>query len=290
MRIHKAILFILYSAGFLFALSVVFKGFSYYLLPLEARPHSPLHPLMKPGGLWGHGVGILGSTFMLLLFLYSARKRCLFGLRFGKIRYWLNIHIFFGIMGPVFVTLHTSFKFGGIVSVSYFSMVLVMLSGFIGRYLYVQIPRKLSGDELSMKEMNEKNKTMSRILVEKYQFDRGLLLQIQSISGVAPEQQPKGLSVLFKILRNDLARPFRMRSLRNHIYAQMHDVSPREIDSLFELVRQKTLLMRKMAFLSSVQKFFHLWHVFHKPFAYVMIIIMFIHVAVTLLFGYRWIF
>lgn len=116
----------------------------------------PYHPNMKPGGVWGHGVGILGSAMLLLLFLYSARKRNKFGLRFGKIGQWLNIHIFLGIMGPILVTLHTSFKFGGIVSVSYFSMLAVMLSGFVGRYLYVQIPRSLSGDELSMKKLRKK--------------------------------------------------------------------------------------------------------------------------------------
>jgi len=35
---------------------------------------------------------------------------------------------------------------------------------------------------------------------------------------------------------------------------------------------------------------FHLWHVVHRPFAYVMVVIMFVHIAVTVAFGYRWIF
>ena len=52
-------------------------------------------------------------------------------------------------MGPVLVTLHTAFKFNGIVSIAYWSMVLVVLSGFVGRYLYVRVPKTLRGTELS---------------------------------------------------------------------------------------------------------------------------------------------
>lgn len=290
MKIHKSILFSLYSVSVLVAIAILIKSFSYYSLPLEDRPHSPLHVSMKPGGVWGHGLGILGSTMMMLLFLYSARKRNLFGLRFGKIRYWLNIHIFFGIMGPVFINLHTAFKFGGIVAISYYAMTAVMLSGFIGRYLYVQIPRALSGDELSIKEMEEKNKIMTRLLVEKYQLGHKPLNRIQAISGVVPGHIPRGILAILSIVKNDLIRPFRIRALKKEIYYQKVHLPKQEIDNLIEIVKQKSLLLRKMALLSTIQPMFHYWHVVHKPFAYVMIIIMIIHVAVTLLFGYRWIF
>ncbi|MFQ5823041.1 MAG: hypothetical protein ACE5JB_03200 [bacterium] len=274
----------------MFAIAVAVKGYDYYRLPLEDRPHSSLHAFWKPSGVWGHGLGILGSSMMLLLFLYSARKRNLFGLRFGKIRYWLNIHIFLGIMGPIFVTLHTSFKFGGIVAISYYSMIAVMLSGFMGRYLYVQIPRALSGDELSIKEMEEKNKLMSRTLVEKYQLNRQILNQIQAISGVKSGQRLKRFSAIWSIFKNDLFRSFRIRALKKEIYYQKVNLPKQEINNLIEIVKQKSLLLRKMALLSTIQPIFHYWHVFHKPFAFVMIIIMIVHVMVTLLFGYRWIF
>lgn len=289
MRIHRAVLFLLYTVSLWFIIIIAVKGKDYYKLPLHARPHSSLHADLKPGGVWGHGLGILGSTMMLLLFLYSARKRNLFGLRFGKIRYWLNIHIFFGIMGPIFATLHTSFKFGGIVAVSYYSMLAVVVSGFVGRYLYVQIPRALSGDELSIKEMEEKNKLLTRLLLENYRINPKLLNQIQIIAGVNPGQSNSGITTLLFIFKNDLLRPFKIRSLKKQILRQSTNVPVKKVNTLIQLIKQKALLMRKMALLSSIQPMFHYWHVVHKPFAYVMIIIMFLHIAVTLLFGYRWI-
>ena len=42
--------------------------------------------------------------------------------------------------------------------------------------------------------------------------------------------------------------------------------------------------------LQTMQKLFKYWHVAHLPFALIMLVIMVIHVAITLAFGYRWIF
>lgn len=290
MKIHKTFLVVLYLMAFSFAIAVAVKGFGYYTLPLKERPHDLLHPTLKPGGDWGHGLGILGSAMTLLLFLYSVRKRNVFGLRFGKIKNWLNIHIFFGIMGPIFVTLHTAFKFGGLVSVSYFSMIAVMLSGFVGRYLYVQIPRTLSGDELSMEEMEERNKYLTKILVGKYSMNPELLYKIKTFSGVHQSENPKRLAALLAIIKNDLTRPFKLRKLKKQILHPNQNIPAGKIHALINVINQKAVLMRKMTFLSSIQPLFHYWHVAHKPFAYVMIIIMFLHIGVTLLFGFRWIF
>jgi len=42
--------------------------------------------------------------------------------------------------------------------------------------------------------------------------------------------------------------------------------------------------------LQTMQMLFKHWHVAHLPFALIMLIIMVIHVAITITFGYRWIF
>jgi hypothetical protein len=278
----------MYGVGLVCVAALLLRGYEYYMLPLVERPHSVWHNYLKPGGLWGHGLGIWGSTLMLLLFLYSARKRQLFGLRFGKIRYWLNVHIVFGITGPIFVTLHTAFKVGGIVSISYYSMVAVMLSGFIGRYIYVQIPRALSGEELTLKEMVERRKSIEVILSKKFRLRKSLLDKINALG--QGEASGKGFGVLLVILKDDLAGRFKTWALKRELRASAPGLSHEEMQAIFRTIRGKTLLERKMAILSSVQSVFHYWHIVHKPFAYVMIIIMFVHVGVTILFGYRWIF
>lgn len=51
------------------------------------------------------------------------------------------------------VLFHTAFKFGGIVAISFWSMVAVVASGVIGRFIYNQIPRSIQGQELTLGEV-----------------------------------------------------------------------------------------------------------------------------------------
>jgi hypothetical protein len=64
---------------------------------------------------------------------------------------------------------------------------------------------------------------------------------------------------------------------------------PQDVHLVLKLARQKAKLQRRMQFLGQAQKLLHHWHVFHKPFAIVMLVIMVVHVVVAVLFGYRWI-
>jgi len=284
------ILVVLYILAFTFAGIVAIVGWKYYALPLQERPHHALHPFLKPGGLWGHGMGIVGSSMILLLFLYSARKRELFGLRFGRTRSWLNVHIFFGIVGPVLITLHSALKFNGIVSISYFSMLAVMFSGIFGRYIYMQIPRDPSGAALSLEQISSQDRLMTKVLVEQYHISGDSLAYLNRISGAHLAQSHKGLAAMLAILFNDLKRPFLFRQLRRSLYAENRNIPPQAMEKILHIARQKSLMLRRLAFLDSVNRAFYYWHVLHKPFAYVMIIIMFVHVIVALTFGYRWIF
>jgi hypothetical protein len=59
---------------------------------------------------------------------------------------------------------------------------------------------------------------------------------------------------------------------------------------VLNLVKNEISLNRKIERLTVMQNLFKYWHVAHLPFALVMLVIMVIHVAVTLVFGYRWIF
>ena len=53
--------------------------------------------------------------------------------KINRSKHWLEFHIFLCTVGPLLVLYHTAFKFGGIVSVSFWSMVLVVLSGVAGK-------------------------------------------------------------------------------------------------------------------------------------------------------------
>jgi hypothetical protein len=100
------------------------------------------------GELFGHTLGILGFFLMILTeTLYSLRKRSR-TVRWGRMSEWLQFHIFTGLVGPFMVFLHTSWKFNGLAGVVTLLTLIVVISGFIGRYIYTRIPRTSDGIEL----------------------------------------------------------------------------------------------------------------------------------------------
>ena len=100
------------------------------------------------GELFGHGIGIFGFILMLMTeVLYSLRKRAR-NASWGKMSSWLQFHIFTGLVGPYMVLLHTSWKFNGIAGVTTLFTLIIVVSGFIGRYIYTRIPRTLDGVEI----------------------------------------------------------------------------------------------------------------------------------------------
>ena len=91
-----------------------------------------------------------------------ARKRYRILSRIGLLKHWLEFHIFLCTLGPILVLFHTAFKFGGLVAISFWSMVAVFLSGIIGRFIYLQIPRTIEGRELSLNEVRDMKTRYSR--------------------------------------------------------------------------------------------------------------------------------
>lgn len=115
--------------------------------------------------MFGHGLGIFGFVLMLMTeTLYSLRKR-MRTVRFGRMSLWLKFHIFTGLVGPYMVLLHTSWKFNGLAGVTTLLTVIIVISGFVGRYIYTRIPRTADGNviegSLSAEALKQARRLMS---------------------------------------------------------------------------------------------------------------------------------
>jgi len=114
--------------------------------------------------LFGHGIGIVGFVLMLMTeTLYSLRKRSR-SVRWGRMSSWLQFHIFTGLVGPYMVLLHTSLKFNGLAGVTTLFTVVIVISGFIGRYIYTRIPRTMDGLEIEGTLSQEALKQARRLM------------------------------------------------------------------------------------------------------------------------------
>jgi len=116
------------------------------------------------GELFGHVMGIVGFLFMLMTeTLYSLRKRSR-TVKWGKLSNWLQFHIFTGLVGPYMVLLHSSWKFNGIAGITTLFTIIIVVSGFIGRYIFTRIPRTLDGLEIEGGLSQEALKQARRLL------------------------------------------------------------------------------------------------------------------------------
>ena len=96
------------------------------------------------GTLLGYTLGIIGALLIVCLAWYGVRKRK-YASTFGSVQGWLSAHVYLGTALLVVVLLHTGFQFGfNVHTLAFALMVLVILSGFFGVYVYQKYPARLS--------------------------------------------------------------------------------------------------------------------------------------------------
>ena len=168
---------------------VLFLTIVFIIYEIVAAP-SGGHP-------FGHFIGILGALLMLMTeTVYSARKR--WGIfNFGQVRHWLSFHIFTGIVGPFLVLGHTGLEFRGLAGFTMFLTVLVVGSGFLGRYIYTAVPRTLAGIEVDRRTLErraaELQGELSRWATSKSTKVQSLIRQELSFVNASQDTGPFGV-------------------------------------------------------------------------------------------------
>lgn len=288
--VHRIYIILLLLTGMLAAGSILLRNADYYLLSNLERPFHPRYDSLKPSGFESHGFGIVGTAMIITgVVMYSTRKRVKFFSRIGKIKNVLEFHIFLCLVGPMLVMYHTTFKFGGIVAVSFWSMMAVVASGIVGRYLYVQIPKGIHGNELTMKELEQESTAQIVMLETEYGLAPHI---IQSIDALAvsrkPLEQMTTMEMLTYLFISDITRRKQVKKIRNYLRRQ--NVDSHFIKKIAQISSHHIVLKRRIAFLEKLQHLFHYWHIVHLPFSIIMFVILIVHVGVAVAFGYTWVF
>jgi hypothetical protein len=271
-------------------------GFDYYRLASSARPFSPKHALLRPSGPIGVNLGVFGVLMFLVIFLYPLRKRWGWLARQGNSRHWLDFHVILGTAAPLVIALHSSFKFGGIAGMAFWIMTAVTVSGFIGRYLYSQIPRSLNAAELTMKEIQEAEIKLRWNAEEQHNkigADLAALFALPSAEVVARIPTVFALGWMVWL---DLKRPFQISRLRLRDGGAgawfgsafgIRKTHNHELEHAIGNARRQASLSKRVLFLSKTKQVFELWHVIHRPFSYSFALLAIVHILVVLGLGYR---
>jgi len=292
---HRLTLLALVVAGVATAGYLTWSGWAYYRLPLPERPFHPMHARLRPSGPVGVRLGVISLLVFAGIYLYPLRKRWRWLQKFGNTRRWLDVHITLGLIVPLLVIVHASFKLQGLIGMAYWIMMAIVASGVAGRYLYAKIPRSVTAAELSRTELAERAEMLAEQLRRQQVFTEKELAAAMELPGGQEVEAMPLFQVLLAMVSADLRRPFRVAALRRKLLSPserlwtMGGLFPSrhaELETVLRCVTATAWLTAKILFLKRAAELFHLWHVVHKPFSYSFAVIVTAHIVLVALMGY----
>ncbi len=222
---------------------------------------------------FGHSLGVVGFVLMLMTeILYSLRKRYTFA-RWGKLQHWLSFHIFTGLVGPYLVLLHSSWKFNGLAGVLMLMTVIIVISGFVGRYFYTAVPRSADGTLLEAEQISQMIAHNQQQLERWRSSNPGLVRQVDDLFASAAGTGPGS--------RRRSATRSRWRKLEEEASSE----NLRLVKNLRLLWERQIELNRQLDSLAGARRLLAIWHAVHVPFGIATFTIAFIHIGAALYYA-----
>lgn len=235
-------------------------------------------------------IGLVGGLLMLSLLLYPLRKRIVAFERLGKMEHWFKFHMVAGIVGPLLVLFHSTFKTGSLNgAAALYAMILVAASGVMGRFIYRHIHRGLYGKKLTLEE--------AAIQVTE------CAEHVRSVYALRPDIEPRLKSFHDEAFHPDgswLARVWRFITLRwksRRLAKRVRGDAKKALVKQFKKTgggRREVVMHYRLAreqidrYLDSVvmasqlsvwEKLFSFWHIVHIPFLYLLVFSGVVHVV-----------
>jgi hypothetical protein len=229
--------------------------------------------------LFGHSLGIIGFILMLITeTLYTLRKRSR-SARWGRMSTWLQFHIFTGLVGPYMVLLHTSWKFNGLAGMVMLFTIIIVASGFLGRYIYTSVPRNADGIEIEANDLEQQIRVIDG--------------ELQTWSATRPEvfkdlserlsPAPSGSQSRLVFGRAFEEWNARLRWWRES--SRMDKSARGQAKQLNELLKRERVLRRQLSSIVMTRRLLGLWHAIHIPLGMVLFTTAIIHVIAAIYYA-----
>jgi hypothetical protein len=237
----------------------------------------------------GYWLGIIGSSLMVLLLLYPLRKRLLFLRPLGTVVFWFRAHMILGVFGPALILLHANFRLGSINSnVALVAMLIVAGSGIVGRYLYGKIHLGLYGRKVFAQEILADANALKGLIGAGLPVADRVVAQLNAFAQhgtAAPKGVLAGLLLLPVIgWRARVVRARLIADVRRVIMVEgkklgwSRKVRRQQLAGVTDLVTLHVAAVRKAAAFALYERLFRLWHVFHLPLFFLLVIAAIIHI------------
>ena len=221
--------------------------------------------------------GYVGTALMVLSMAYLLQRRFGWFKRTASNQFWLDVHLMTGIVGPLFVVLHSALRLTTWVSIPFWCMVAVVISGVIGRYLYTLVPAMSSKHDLAILE----HRRAITELAKSHPAAGDLAYEILEDEWARSEKawEIGLLRLVFWVMLDDIRHWFSrrryLRRLRKLAPRKVAKAIARRVDRIVFFERRRDLAPRGKALL-------HSWKKVHVPFSVVLLVTMLIHIAIAL--------
>ncbi len=262
-------------------------GAPYYLGDEEVRASEALRDL-RPAGLWGQTLGVMGLLFMLgnLGYLLRREVRLLHGV--GSIRLWLSLHVFTGLMAAGTALLHSAFHMKNIYGTAlYLSLGIVVLTGIIGRYLYGFVPRDPRGRPLTHAALQSISTSMEQEFGELFHH-LDAAVKVRETLALETKRSLSLPGLLFSLVWTWPLRHMKAILLVYNAGKTLND--PQRHRKFSRYARAMFRLRVQMDYQPVLKRLLGMWRGGHAALALLMIILVLIHVGLEFYVGYRWIF
>ena len=245
--------------------------------------------LFKAGDDIGYWLGVAGGGMMLLLFLYPLRKHVRALQRLGRVKFWLWFHMALGIGGPLLILVHSTFRVGSLnAGVALYSMLIVAISGVIGRFIYRHVHGGLDGQRASLRELQVRAGFDQSEVRSKLQFAPDVEDRLQAFEQNELQASPDWGTHLRQVTWLPAQMWISYWICAYQLRKPLHAIARRQgwdgptlgtrMRLARKLVRRYLTAVVRVAQFTAYERVFALWHVLHIPFVYLLVFSAIAHV------------
>jgi hypothetical protein len=236
------------------------------------------------GGPLGHAIGWAGTASMCLMHVYSIRRRVRALSRWGRLSTWLHVHIFLGLQGALLVCFHSAHlqTLGNISGLTIAMTMTVVCSGMFGRYLYSLLPKSLSGERLTAREIEAELAELTPLLARSAQPALEAALAEH-----AAAQPITGKLTFGRLVAEDLRARRALAHLEQALREAVRRPGSSDLEDFAAMMRRRALLARRLAMLTGAERTFRFWHLLHKPLTFLLLGAVVLHVAAHYIYAAR---
>ena len=234
----------------------------------------------------GRVMGYIGAVMMFVAALYTLRLNIPGIRRLGNAKTWFDLHIVFGLAGPVFGLLHMDtkiFEMYWVTLLVWWPTFFVLVTGLVGRFIYTAIPKvemTTSRDKQDLdKGIQDVADQWSSMTVSANVMNQ--FLKAQEKQEEKEQDLDMGLISFAKFLfRSELRRRQGVTELEERVLGQLKNQKLKQ--TALDLMTRRAQVERKTQVIGVARRLLTLWRAYHIGLSLILLVALLVHIVFSI--------